>query len=89
MKTALALLCLAATRAHAGFGGMGNVEDPGGAGGSLAPLFWCAAAGALLGWIYCKVYNGSHAKQLAADGCMILGGMAGFFLCPVILIAMK
>ncbi|MES2415126.1 MAG: hypothetical protein V4614_15070 [Pseudomonadota bacterium] len=76
------------SRAHAGFGGMGNVEESGGSGG-LGTLFWFAVVGVAAGWIYSFIYNNDHDKKIAADGCMIVGGLVGAFVAPLVIAMLR
>lgn len=53
----------------------GGVPPGGGAGMKL--VLSGVAAGALIGYVYSLYYNSRHKQKIAADGCMIIGGLLG------------
>ena len=71
------------TLAMAGYGGMGGPSEGGdggsGSGGSF--LLWSIFVGVVAGYLYSLHYNNTHDEEIAADGCMIIGGFAGPFVC--------
>ena len=63
------------------------MEDGPGSGDGLKYFLGGAVAGAGIGYAYSLYYNGSHEKKIAADGCIIVGGLLGAFVLPFIYIA--
>jgi hypothetical protein len=88
------LLCfLIPTWVIAGYGGMGGVSEGGEAAGTSDAasqfLFWSIFAGVVVGYFYSIHYNDTHEEKIAADGCMIIGGFAGPFVCGLLWIVFK
>ncbi len=83
MKSALLpALVLAVTRAHAGFGGMGNVDADAGSGEGLGLMIACACIGAAAGYLYCVVHNQSSQVKRAPDGGAVVGLLLGGAVLP-------
>lgn len=76
---------LVPTFAFAGYGGMGAPTEGGGGGSGGSFVLWSIFAGVVAGYLYSLHYNDRHDKEIAADGCMIIGGLAGPFVCGFLL----
>ena len=63
------------------------MEGGSGSGSGLKYLLGGAAVGAGIGYAYGLYYNSTHDKKIAADGCMVIGGMLGAFVLPLVYIA--
>ncbi len=62
----------------------GGVPPGGGAG--MEYMLGGIAAGAVIGYVYSLHYNSRHKQRIAADGCMIIGGLLGMFVLPFLFI---
>lgn len=65
----------------------GGAPSAGGAG--MKAVLGGIAAGALIGYAYSLYHNIKHAQKVAADGCIIIGGMLGMFVLPFIFILLS
>ena len=69
------------------FGIQEALEGGGGGGDGMKYFFGGAVFGASIGYVYSLYYNSSHDQKIAADGCIIVGGLLGAFVLPFIYIA--
>ena len=78
---------LLSMRAHAGFGGMGNIDADGGVSGDgFSIVTSCAITGAVIGWLYAKHANSGRPEpeQVDPGGFSLIGGFAGAFVLPFV-----
>jgi hypothetical protein len=63
------------------------MEDGGSSGNGIKYLLGGAVVGAGIGYAYSLYHNSSHEQKIAADGCVIVGGLLGAFVLPFVYIA--